>query len=200
MRALRRATRVQLKASSMVDMRHDCAESDVDRAERRAMLASLARFQGPEMRRSVVPLASTLLAYALTVVSMYIALQFSVWLAVAMSIPAAGLVVRLFIIQHDCGHGSYFHTSRTRGSSRGTRPSMTRAADGAGGGAQGRIWRLSRRRWIKPAPPVQDPGALICSLAGDGLLEPGTYARRCVGDHRYARYRFRRNRPLIVKP
>ncbi len=113
MRALQRATRVQLKTSSMVDTRHDCADRDVDRAERRAMLANLARFQGPEMRRSIVQLASTMLAYALTVTSMYIALQFSVWLTLAMSMPAAGLAVRLFIVQHDCGHGSYFHSSQT---------------------------------------------------------------------------------------
>lgn len=29
-----------------------------------------------------------------------------------MAIPAAGLYVRLFIIQHDCGHGSFFASSR----------------------------------------------------------------------------------------
>jgi omega-6 fatty acid desaturase (delta-12 desaturase) len=32
----------------------------------------------------------------------------SVWLSLALAIPAAGFVVRLFIIQHDCGHGAYF--------------------------------------------------------------------------------------------
>lgn len=29
-------------------------------------------------------------------------------IALMLAIPAAGLLVRLFIIQHDCGHGSYF--------------------------------------------------------------------------------------------
>jgi omega-6 fatty acid desaturase (delta-12 desaturase) len=80
------------------------------RAERCAMLASLARFQGPVTRRSVLQLSSTLLAYAVTLSSMYIGLQFSVWLTLMLSLPAAGLVVRLFIIQHDCGHGSYFRS------------------------------------------------------------------------------------------
>ncbi len=32
----------------------------------------------------------------------------SPWLSLALALPAAGLVVRLFIIQHDCGHGAYF--------------------------------------------------------------------------------------------
>ncbi len=34
------------------------------------------------------------------------------WLTLLLAIPTAGLLVRLFIIQHDCGHGSYFK-SRT---------------------------------------------------------------------------------------
>lgn len=35
-------------------------------------------------------------------------LEISYWLTLALSVPAAGLVIRLFIIQHDCGHGSFF--------------------------------------------------------------------------------------------
>jgi len=96
----------------MADTRSEHAHPGVDSAERQALLASLARFQGPQVRRSIAQLATTLLAYALTVAGMYIALQFSVWLTLAISIPAAGLVVRLFIIQHDCGHGSYFGSPR----------------------------------------------------------------------------------------
>ena len=34
------------------------------------------------------------------------------WLTLALSIPTAGLLVRLFIIQHDCGHNAMF-SSRT---------------------------------------------------------------------------------------
>ena len=34
------------------------------------------------------------------------------WLTLLLSFPAAGLLVRLFIFQHDCGHGSFF-ASRT---------------------------------------------------------------------------------------
>ncbi len=99
----------------MADTRYEHAHRSVDRAERQAVLVSLAQFQGPELRRSIVQLASTLLAYALTVTGMYIVLQTSVLLTLALSIPAAGLVVRLFIIQHDCGHGSYFRSPRANG-------------------------------------------------------------------------------------
>ncbi|WP_373086360.1 fatty acid desaturase [Sneathiella sp.] len=34
------------------------------------------------------------------------------WAALLLSIPAAAFTVRLFIIQHDCGHHSFFHSPR----------------------------------------------------------------------------------------
>jgi omega-6 fatty acid desaturase (delta-12 desaturase) len=39
---------------------------------------------------------------------MYLSLSYSYWLTLALSLPTAGFVVRIFIIQHDCGHGSFF--------------------------------------------------------------------------------------------
>ncbi len=85
---------------------------DFHRAERRSLLKSLAQFQGPSAWGSIFQFASTALAYTATVAAMYTALHYSVWLTLAMSLPAAGLVVRLFIIQHDCGHNSYFRSPR----------------------------------------------------------------------------------------
>ena len=37
------------------------------------------------------------------------ALSISYWLTLAITVPAAGFLVRLFMIQHDCGHGAFFH-------------------------------------------------------------------------------------------
>ncbi len=110
MRVLRRAARVRLEARSLADTRQGCTDRELDRTERQKLLANLAKFQGPSAWHSVLQFASTALAYTVAVAAMYAALKVSVWLAVAMSIPAAGLVVRLFIIQHDCGHGSYFRS------------------------------------------------------------------------------------------
>ena len=44
---------------------------------------------------------------ALSVLSLT-ALKAHAWLSLLLAVPAAGLLVRLFLIQHDCGHGSMF--------------------------------------------------------------------------------------------
>lgn len=77
--------------------------------DRRTMLAGLAAFQVPSIRRSVTQLAITAAPYAALVAFMYYSYyHISPWLSLALALPAAGFVVRLFIIQHDCGHGAYF--------------------------------------------------------------------------------------------
>src|SRR5690606_32877107 len=57
----------------------------------------------------------TILTFSLLIgvwVLMWSALSVSIALTLALSIPAAFLMVRLFIIQHDCGHGSMFTTAK----------------------------------------------------------------------------------------
>jgi omega-6 fatty acid desaturase (delta-12 desaturase) len=49
-----------------------------------------------------------ILAWALMKLSL--AYEWGYWSTLLLAIPAAGLVVRLFMIQHDCGHGSFFRT------------------------------------------------------------------------------------------
>jgi acyl-lipid omega-6 desaturase (Delta-12 desaturase) len=45
---------------------------------------------------------------------MWLALTYGYfWVYVGLAVPAAGLMVRLFMIQHDCGHGAFFRTRRT---------------------------------------------------------------------------------------
>jgi omega-6 fatty acid desaturase (delta-12 desaturase) len=50
---------------------------------------------------------------------MYVSAALSYWLTLSLAVVAAGLVVRIFIIQHDCGHGSFFR-SRTANDALGT--------------------------------------------------------------------------------
>lgn len=43
---------------------------------------------------------------------MFFSLEISYWLTLLLSLPTAALLMRLFMIQHDCGHGSYFKSRR----------------------------------------------------------------------------------------
>jgi acyl-lipid omega-6 desaturase (Delta-12 desaturase) len=46
------------------------------------------------------------------VVGMYLLINVSYWLTLGLGILAAGFMVRIFIIQHDCGHGSFFRSRK----------------------------------------------------------------------------------------
>jgi omega-6 fatty acid desaturase (delta-12 desaturase) len=77
--------------------------------DRRTLLSRLAPFQSPSLPRSISQLGVTAAPYAALLGFMYYAYyHISPWLTLALALPAAGFVVRLFIIQHDCGHGAYF--------------------------------------------------------------------------------------------
>ena len=80
--------------------------------DRHVLMAAIARFQTPSLGRSVWQLASTCLSFVALDAAMYASLRISIWLTLALALPAAGLLVRLFIIQHDCGHGSFFRSRR----------------------------------------------------------------------------------------
>ena len=80
--------------------------------ERERWRAMLAPYEGADNGRSLLQLAVTLALYALAWVALLWSVEVGYWAAAILALPAGGLMVRLIIIQHDCGHGSYF-TSRS---------------------------------------------------------------------------------------
>jgi omega-6 fatty acid desaturase (delta-12 desaturase) len=50
--------------------------------------------------------------YAALMIVMYLTLDVSVWLTLALAIPAAGFLLRTFIVFHDCAHGSFLPSRR----------------------------------------------------------------------------------------
>ena len=74
--------------------------------------AVLAPYEGADNRRSLLQLAVTLLLYAAAWAVMLRSVEVGYWATAIVALPAAGLMVRLIIIQHDCGHGSYFTSQR----------------------------------------------------------------------------------------
>jgi len=87
----------------------DCARPVGEAAsEARKWLRLLARYREPHHGRSVFELTITIAPLVLLWVAMWVALQYSYWVSLLLAFPAAGFLVRLFMIQHDCGHGSFF--------------------------------------------------------------------------------------------
>jgi omega-6 fatty acid desaturase (delta-12 desaturase) len=68
----------------------------------------LQSHRGARVLRSVAQLATTGGLFALCWWCMWLSLSIGYWLSLLLAIPTAGMLVRLFILQHDCGHGSLF--------------------------------------------------------------------------------------------
>ncbi len=73
-----------------------------------AFAKALARYREPDHTRSLLELALTGLPFLLLFGAAIWAGQYGWWWAALISVPTAFFLVRLFMIQHDCGHGSFF--------------------------------------------------------------------------------------------
>ncbi len=76
--------------------------------EARHLKKALIGYLQPNQMRSVFELAVTAAALVAAWLLMWASLRVGYWLTLMLAVPAAGLLVRLFLIQHDCGHGSFF--------------------------------------------------------------------------------------------
>lgn len=72
----------------------------------------MQRYQRASSWRSAWQVVNTLVPYAALWYLMYLSLAVSYWLTLPLAILAAGFLVRVFVIFHDCGHGSFFASRR----------------------------------------------------------------------------------------
>jgi omega-6 fatty acid desaturase (delta-12 desaturase) len=72
---------------------------------------AVTRFKCPHRLKGTWQIANSLLPFLGLWYLMYLSLSWSYWLTLLLAIPTAGLLVRLFIIQHDCGHHSFFRST-----------------------------------------------------------------------------------------
>jgi omega-6 fatty acid desaturase (delta-12 desaturase) len=72
----------------------------------------VAQYQHSSAKRALWQLTNTVVPYVLLWYGMYVALQVSLWLTVPLALLSGALLVRIFIIFHDCAHGSYFNSRR----------------------------------------------------------------------------------------
>src|SRR3979411_1735988 len=69
----------------------------------RGLTQVFARYRAPSLTRSMIELAITFVPLVMVWALMWATLGIGYWLCLLLAIPAAGLLVRLFMIQHDCG-------------------------------------------------------------------------------------------------
>ena len=70
----------------------------------------LAEYREPDPIRSSFELAATLGPFLLLWILAWMAMSVSYWLTFALSVVNAAFLLRLFAIQHDCGHGAFFQS------------------------------------------------------------------------------------------
>ena len=73
---------------------------------------AVAAYQEPDLRRTLWQAVNSIGGYVLLVILAYKLLPISYWLVLPVQILAAGFLIRVFIIFHDCGHGSLFKSKK----------------------------------------------------------------------------------------
>jgi omega-6 fatty acid desaturase (delta-12 desaturase) len=74
--------------------------------------AVVSQYNFPDRKRSVWQLIDSIVPFFGLWVLMYFSIGISYLITLALAVPAAGFMVRIFIIFHDCGHKSFFKEPR----------------------------------------------------------------------------------------
>jgi len=72
----------------------------------------LAPYMGSDNRKAALQFVTTFAMFAASWALMYFSIRVSYLLTLALAVPTVFLLTRLFIFQHDCGHGSFFSKRR----------------------------------------------------------------------------------------
>ena len=81
-------------------------------AESRALQRELKQYRTPSAGRSIGQIVTSFIPYAGGLIAMGAIAQVSYLLSLLVALPTAGFLIRVFIIFHDAGHGSFFRRSR----------------------------------------------------------------------------------------
>jgi omega-6 fatty acid desaturase (delta-12 desaturase) len=81
--------------------------------EARTWAQTLGPHRTPDVSRSIFELLVTAAPFVLLWASMWAALGVGYWLCLLLALPTACFLMRLFMIQHDCGHGACFRRRAT---------------------------------------------------------------------------------------
>jgi acyl-lipid omega-6 desaturase (Delta-12 desaturase) len=74
--------------------------------------ASISAYAAPSLLSSATNLATSVVPYLALMAAIFMLLRTAPLLAAALMLPAAGFLVRTFIVFHDCTHGSFLPSKR----------------------------------------------------------------------------------------
>lgn len=89
---------------------HDNAGAFKDKASKPVWYQGIRKYEKPDLRKAIWQLLNTFIPYLLILYLMYRTIQsgYSYWITLALAVPAAGFLGRIFIFFHDCVHSSFF--------------------------------------------------------------------------------------------
>ena len=88
-------------------MRAPISGSEGPRPVGASVREAMDRHASPDLGRSLFALATTVVPFIGLWALMYLALPVSYLLVLALAVPAAGFLLRTYILFHDCAHGSF---------------------------------------------------------------------------------------------
>lgn len=92
--------------------RSQSTEQESTRTKNAVWKKIVARYQEPHHGRAIWQVVNTLIPYVGLWMLMFFVHSISWWLTIPLAILAGGILVRAFIIFHDCGHGSFFRSAK----------------------------------------------------------------------------------------
>jgi len=72
----------------------------------------VSKYQKPNMGKALWQITNTFVPFFGLWILMYFSLEWSYWITLALALVNGLFMVRIFIIQHDCGHRSFFKSTR----------------------------------------------------------------------------------------
>jgi acyl-lipid omega-6 desaturase (Delta-12 desaturase) len=150
-------------------------------ADHRNWRPLVTEYQRPRLGRALLQLATTLLPLVFLFVAMYRLESFSFWWTLPLVLPAAALLVRTFVLMHDCAHGSFF---------------ASRSANRIVGAATGFLTLIPFEHW-RHEHALHHASAGDLDRRGHGDVETLT-VREYLGRSRWGRLRYRIVRHPLV--
>ncbi len=72
----------------------------------------IEKYQIPDSKKAIFQIINSFGPYIALWVLMYFSLSWSIWITIGLALVNSFFLVRIFIIQHDCGHQSFFKSQK----------------------------------------------------------------------------------------